>query len=117
MIYTLPASAGIPIVASDLVPVLLGDQWRAAIPFFQWLGIYAGFEAIIWGVALFSRLRWRACFCICQPCLCRRNGAADCGGGLSFRPYRNRDDPNWIDGEHRYGSIAGRRTHAICTVA
>ncbi len=50
VIYTFPAGAGISVVAPDLVPVLLGDQWTAAIPFFQWLGIYAGFEAIIWGV-------------------------------------------------------------------
>jgi len=49
-IYTLPAGFGISVVAPDLVPVLLGDQWTAAIPFFQWLGIYASFEAFIWGL-------------------------------------------------------------------
>lgn len=49
-IYALPAGVGISVVAPDLVPILLGDQWGAAIPFFQWLGVFAGFEAIFWGV-------------------------------------------------------------------
>ncbi len=50
VIYALPAGIGISVVAPDLVPLLLGGQWTAAIPFFQWLGGYAGFAAIFWGV-------------------------------------------------------------------
>ena len=51
VIYALPAGVGISVVAPDLVPLLLGDQWNAAIPFFQWLGVFASFEAILWGVS------------------------------------------------------------------
>jgi lipopolysaccharide exporter len=49
-IYSLPAGVGISLVSSDLVPILLGAQWTVAIPLFQWLGIYASFEAILLGV-------------------------------------------------------------------
>jgi O-antigen/teichoic acid export membrane protein len=49
-IYALPAGVGISVVSPDLVPLLLGAQWTAAIPFFQWLGIYASFEAFLLGV-------------------------------------------------------------------
>lgn len=49
-LYSFPAGIGISVVSPDLVPLLLGGQWSAAIPFFQWLGIYASFEAIIWGI-------------------------------------------------------------------
>lgn len=49
-IYAFPAGVGVSVVSPDLVPLLLGSQWNAAIPFFQWLGIYASFEAIVWGI-------------------------------------------------------------------
>lgn len=45
--YALPAGIGVAVVAGDLVPLLLGGQWAASIPFFQWLGIYAAFEALV----------------------------------------------------------------------
>jgi len=50
VLYALPAGIGMSVVAPDLVPLLLGDQWLAAVPFFQGLGIFAGFEAILLGV-------------------------------------------------------------------
>ncbi len=49
-IYSFPAGVGISAVSPDLVPILLGSQWVPAIPFFQWLGIYAALEAILLGV-------------------------------------------------------------------
>jgi len=49
-IYAIPAGVGISVVADDLVPILLGSQWTAAIPFFQWFGICAVFDAFLWGV-------------------------------------------------------------------
>lgn len=48
-LYALPAGVGMSIVAPDLVPLLLGAQWGAAIPFFQWLGLFAALEAIYLG--------------------------------------------------------------------
>jgi O-antigen/teichoic acid export membrane protein len=35
----IPMSVGIALVASEVVPVLLGEQWRMAIPFVQWVSV------------------------------------------------------------------------------
>lgn len=49
-LYAVPAGFGLSAVAGDLVPVLLGAQWSAAVPFFQWLGIHAALEALVLGL-------------------------------------------------------------------
>ena len=49
-LYAFPAGFGMSVVAADLVPILLGAQWVGAVPFFQWLGIHAAFEAFILGL-------------------------------------------------------------------
>jgi O-antigen/teichoic acid export membrane protein len=46
---TLPALAGLVIVAADFVPVVLGEQWKAAVPVIQllaWVGALQAVQAI-----------------------------------------------------------------------
>ena len=43
---SLPAAAGIALVAADLVPVLLGEKWSSAIGIVQWLALAAGLALI-----------------------------------------------------------------------
>lgn len=45
-VLSLPAGVGIALVADRLVPVLLGDQWLAAIPLIQLLGLYGAVRSI-----------------------------------------------------------------------
>lgn len=45
-----PIGFGSSVVAEDFVLVVLGDQWRSVIPFFEWLAIFgalAGFVSVI----------------------------------------------------------------------
>lgn len=42
----LPASVGLALVADDLVPVLLGDQWLDAIGIIRWLALAAGLSVM-----------------------------------------------------------------------
>lgn len=41
-----PASVGLIVVADELVPIMLGEQWYAAIPFVKVLAIMAMFHAV-----------------------------------------------------------------------
>src|SRR5262249_721510 len=37
---------GLMIVAGEIVPVLLGQQWTSAIPLVRWLALYGAFSAL-----------------------------------------------------------------------
>lgn len=44
------AGFGLSAVATDLVVILLGHQWVGAVPFFQWLAIFAALEGLVLGI-------------------------------------------------------------------
>src|SRR5262249_28424656 len=44
---SLATGIGASLVAEDLVVVVLGAQWRSAIPFFQWLALNSAFWCIV----------------------------------------------------------------------
>lgn len=42
----IPSAVGMALVASEAVPLLLGDQWIQAVPFLQVLALYSGLSAL-----------------------------------------------------------------------
>ena len=65
----LPVGVGLSLVSQHFVPVMLGDQWLAAIPLLQWFSLYAmvggmlmffseQFLVIMEKEALSNRLMW-----------------------------------------------------------
>ena len=60
----MPALAGLVVVAPDFVPVVLGDQWTAAVPVVQilaWVGIVQALQSLNMDI-LMARGRARTMF-------------------------------------------------------
>lgn len=47
MISCLAVGSGLALVASELVPLLLGDQWLAGVPIFRWIALCSIFESLV----------------------------------------------------------------------
>ncbi len=63
-VVTVPALGGLVVVAPDFVPVVLGDQWKDAVPVVQvlaWVGIIQAIQALHYDV-LMARDRTRTMF-------------------------------------------------------
>jgi len=61
---TVPALAGLVVVAPDFVPLVLGEQWRASVPVVQvlaWVGIVQALQALNMDI-LMARDRTRTIF-------------------------------------------------------
>lgn len=52
-VLCLAISVGMALVADDLVVVVLSEKWRAAVPFFRWLCLYAAAAGLIRGLQPF----------------------------------------------------------------
>jgi len=67
----LPASAGIALVADELVAVLLGPKWMSAVPILRLLCVYAGMRGVdvLLPPVLFARRRERFLFWYCLALL------------------------------------------------
>jgi O-antigen/teichoic acid export membrane protein len=76
-----PTSAGIALVADDMVPVLLGPKWLAAAPLIRLLSLYAAVRAVdvMMPPVLFARRRERFLFWYCLVLLFVMPGAAVLG--------------------------------------
>jgi len=63
-VIVVPASAGMALVADEMVAVLLGPQWLPAVPVLRLLCLYAGVRAIdvLLPPVLFARRRERFLF-------------------------------------------------------
>jgi PST family polysaccharide transporter len=64
-VVVLPASAGMAIVANDMVMVLLGSKWLAAVPVLRLLCLYAAVRSldVLLPPVLFARHRQRFLLC------------------------------------------------------
>lgn len=47
MISCLAVGVGLALVASELVPLLLGEQWLAGVPIFRWIALCSIFEGLV----------------------------------------------------------------------
>jgi O-antigen/teichoic acid export membrane protein len=76
-----PASAGMALVADEMVAVLLGPQWLPAVPVLRLLCLYAGVRAIdvLLPPVLFARRRERFLFWYCVALLILTPAAAVLG--------------------------------------
>ena len=52
-IVSLSAGVGMAVIAQDLVAVVLGSQWGAAVPYFRWLAIFGAVSGIAVGLQPF----------------------------------------------------------------
>ena len=78
----LPASAGIALVADDLVAALLGPKWLASVPLLRLMCVYAAVRAIdvLLPPVLFARKRQNFMFWYCLVQLLAVPAAAVVGG-------------------------------------
>jgi O-antigen/teichoic acid export membrane protein len=80
-VIAMPASAGMALVADELVAVLLGPKWMSAVPVLRLLCLYAGVRAIdvLLPPVLFARRRERFLFWYCVALLILTPAAAVLG--------------------------------------
>jgi len=92
----LPASAGMALVADDMVAVLLGPKWLPAVPVLRLLCVYAAVRAVdvLLPPVLFARRRQRFLFWYFLVLLFAVAAAAALGA-LWGRAFRQTDGSTW----------------------